>query len=108
MTATPWEVRHWRILTLLELMEAYVAALWATSGTLGQALIRLETDAVLHPTTPGHIGKAMAQLREVAKQLNLRAVNRECVRFGEFLEGHDGPITQHRMRELIGHVLQTM
>jgi hypothetical protein len=106
MTATLWEVRPWRIVTLLELLEGYAAAFWSVSNTLGQAIIRLETDPVLHHRAGGDIGKTLSRLKQLAEHHNFRSLKRECAYFGELLDGHDGPITHQRLRESIMHLVQ--
>jgi hypothetical protein len=103
MSETPWEIRHWRILTLLDLLEGYAASFVAAAATLGQAMVRLEVDDVVAPSTGGHIGRSLAQLRELGKHLNLRSVNRQCERIEEFLQSP--PIKHSQLRQLIENLL---
>ncbi|MGH6870687.1 MAG: hypothetical protein ACREHE_04195 [Rhizomicrobium sp.] len=105
MSETPWEIRFWRIVTLLDLLEGYAATFVVVSGTLGQAIVRLEKDQIVAESTAGQIGKALGQLRDLAKHLNLRSVLRHSERVHDALSGGT-PVQQQYLRQLVMEALQ--
>ena len=96
--------RSWQIVTLLELLEGNAEAFWAVAGVLGQAIVRLEVDAVMADSTPGYIGSAMRRLSDHATRLNLRSSARQCQRVYDYIDGGE-QVTHKRLREMLVDVL---
>jgi hypothetical protein len=104
MAETPWEIRPWRIVTLLDLVRARAENFWASASTLAQAIVRLQVDDIQHPDLPSHLGRALGLLNREAEALNLRSVLHQCRRISEYIDGK-GEVLYPRLRELIIDVL---
>jgi len=79
MSVTPWRVRQWRIVTLLEILEHNAEAFCRLSSVLGQAIFIYRLGNPNEDTLHGLVG-SLGELQREIERLEMTSVNRHIER----------------------------
>lgn len=106
MTRLLREVRPWRIVTLLELLEAHAEAYWRLGGQIGQLIVKIEVvtnpppgyAATLDDAAIKFMGATLGETMREVERLNLSSAFRQAQRIRDSLDGNP-PL--HRLRSMM-------
>jgi hypothetical protein len=104
MAEIPWEIRHWRIVTLLELLEGHAESFWSVAATVGQAIVHLQYGGI-SDNSAAYIGGALGTLNKAADQLRLSSVAKHCRRISDYVNNGEESVRLDRLREMLVDIL---